>query len=182
MRNYYQTITIACCMAMSASPLAIWAQSGDEQGLEIPRNLQLQQDKDELRKAYDGWWTASQKNKEQRMSWYNEAKFGCFIHWGPYSVPAGLWKNKMQSGYTEHLMRKARIPLEEYKKELILPFNPTEFDAEEWMRHASSRHEIFRHYCQASRRIRHVSIRCLSLRYSPFQISERSDGSIEQSR
>ena len=71
------------------------------------------------------------------MSWYNEAKFGCFIHWGPYSVPAGLWKNKMQSGYTEHLMRKARIPLEEYKKELILPFNPTEFDAEEWMRHAS---------------------------------------------
>ena len=137
MRNYYQTITIACCMAMSASPLAIWAQSGDEQGLEIPRNLQLQQDKDELRKAYDGWWTASQKNKEQRMSWYNEAKFGCFIHWGPYSVPAGLWKNKMQSGYTEHLMRKARIPLEEYKKELILPFNPTEFDAEEWMRHAS---------------------------------------------
>ena len=119
MRNYYQTITIACCMAMSASPLAIWAQSGDEQGLEIPRNLQLQQDKDELRKAYDGWWTASQKNKEQRMSWYNEAKFGCFIHWGPYSVPAGLWKNKMQSGYTEHLMRKARIPLEEYKKELI---------------------------------------------------------------
>ncbi|MDA6864910.1 alpha-L-fucosidase, partial [Escherichia coli] len=63
------------------------------------------------------------------MSWYNEAKFGCFIHWGPYSVPAGLWKNKMQSGYTEHLMRKARIPLEEYKKELILPFNPTEFDA-----------------------------------------------------
>lgn len=78
MRNYYQTITIACCMAMSASPLAIWAQSGDEQGLEIPRNLQLQQDKDELRKAYDGWWTASQKNKEQRMSWYNEAKFGCF--------------------------------------------------------------------------------------------------------
>ena len=73
MRNYYQTITIACCMAMSASPLAIWAQSGDEQGLEIPRNLQLQQDKDELRKAYDGWWTASQKNKEQRMSWYNEA-------------------------------------------------------------------------------------------------------------
>ena len=68
MRNYYQTITIACCMAMSASPLAIWAQSGDEQGLEIPRNLQLQQDKDELRKAYDGWWTASQKNKERGIT------------------------------------------------------------------------------------------------------------------
>ena len=99
MRNYYQTITIACCMAMSASPLAIWAQSGDEQGLEIPRNLQLQQDKDELRKAYDGWWTASQKNKEQRMSWYNEAKFGCFIHWGPYSVPAGLGKQDAERLY-----------------------------------------------------------------------------------
>ncbi len=182
MRNYYQTITIACCMAMSASPLAIWAQSGDEQGLEIPATCNCNKTKTSFAKPTTVGGQPLKKNKEQRMSWYNEAKFGCFIHWGPYSVPAGLWKNKMQSGYTEHLMRKARIPLEEYKKELILPFNPTEFDAEEWMPCIGSRHEIFRHYCQASRRIRHVSIRCLSLRYSPFQISERSDGSIEQSR
>ena len=34
-------------------------------------------------------------------------------------------------------MRKGRIPLEQYKKELVAPFNPTEFNAEEWMRHAS---------------------------------------------
>ena len=115
MRNYYQTITIACCMAARCFSPRYGRRVATNKGSEIPRNLQLQQDKDELRKAYDGWWTASQKNKEQRMSWYNEAKFGCFIHWGP-SVPAGLWKNKMQSGYTEHLMRKARIPLESTKK------------------------------------------------------------------
>ena len=70
------------------------------------------------------------------MAWYNEAKFGCFIHWGVYSVPAGIWKGKELGGYTEHLMRKGRIPLEQYKKELVVPFNPTEFDAEEWVRHA----------------------------------------------
>ena len=86
----------------------------------------------------------------------------------------------MQSGYTEHLMRKARIPLEEYKKELILPFNPTEFDAEEWMRHASE--AGMRYFVITAKHHDGFAIRCLSLRYSPFQISERSDGSIEQSR
>ncbi len=29
------------------------------------------------------------EDKEKRMSWWNEAKFGMFIHWGPYAVPAG---------------------------------------------------------------------------------------------
>ena len=116
MRNYYQTITIACCMAMSASPLAIWAQSGDEQRARNPRNLQLQQDKDELRKAYDGWWTASQKNKEQRMSWYNEAKFGCFIHWKLLLRTRGSLEKQDAERLYRTLDAKSPHPLEEYKK------------------------------------------------------------------
>ncbi|MFV0324516.1 MAG: alpha-L-fucosidase [Bacteroides xylanisolvens] len=136
MKNQYKSMALACCLALGISFNA-QAQSGDEQGLEVPGKTQLPQDKEAIIKARDGWWTEARKNYDQRMSWYNEAKFGCFIHWGVYSVPAGIWKGKKLGGYTEHLMRKGRIPLEQYKKELVATFNPTEFDAEEWMRHAS---------------------------------------------
>lgn len=137
MRIYRKGIILACCLATGSITSSTWAQNADEQGMEVPRNLQLSQDKDEVRKAYDGWWAISRKNVDERMAWYREARFGCFIHWGPYSTPAGVWKGKNTDGYTEHLMRKAQIPLEEYKKDLIAPFNPTEFDADEWMRHVS---------------------------------------------
>lgn len=116
--------------------ISIAQNKGDEQGMEIPENLQLKEDKDAARKAYEGWWTASQKNLEERMEWYNEAKFGCFIHWGVYSVPGGIWKDKKIGGYTEHLMRSAKIPISDYKEELVKSFNPVEFDADEWVQHA----------------------------------------------
>jgi hypothetical protein len=104
--------------------------------MEAPENLQLPQDEEAVRKAYEGWWKQSQKNLDERMEWYNEAKFGCFIHWGVYSVPGGIWKDKKTGGYTEHLMRSAKIPFSEYKEELVKPFNPVEFDAGEWIQHA----------------------------------------------
>lgn len=101
---------------------------------EIPITTSLPEDKVALQHAVNGWWTDSQQNREERMAWYREAKFGCFIHWGVYSVPAGEWKGKLYKGYSEHLMRMAKIPVEEYKNTLVKQFNPTDFDADEWMK------------------------------------------------
>ncbi|MDR2473573.1 MAG: alpha-L-fucosidase [Tannerella sp.] len=86
--------------------------------------------------ALSGWWAESQKQLDRRMAWYNEAKFGCFIHWGVYSLAGGEWQGAPVRGYAEHLMRIKKIPLEQYKQQLVEPFNPVDFDAEEWMRHA----------------------------------------------
>lgn len=110
--------------------------SGDEQGFEIPSSTQLPQDREALENAANGWWKDALKEYDERMDWYNDAKFGCFIHWGVYSEPGGHWHGKKVGGYSEHLMRKEQIPLEQYKKEVVAPFNPTEFDAEEWMQTA----------------------------------------------
>ncbi|MDE5671972.1 MAG: alpha-L-fucosidase, partial [Duncaniella sp.] len=124
-------------LLMYGSPADDVRTSGDEQGFSIPTGMQLPADSEALIDARDGWWTAASANHAERMSWYNDAKFGCFIHWGVYSEIGGLWHGKHIGGYTEHLMRKAKIPVSAYKKEVIEPFDPSEFDADEWMRNAS---------------------------------------------
>ena len=38
---------------------------------------------------------------DARMAWWREAKFGMFIHWGLYSIPEGVWKDKVHAtGYS----------------------------------------------------------------------------------
>ncbi|MDR3676919.1 MAG: alpha-L-fucosidase [Acidobacteriota bacterium] len=69
---------------------------------------------------------------EQRISWWREARFGMFIHWGPYSLLAGEWKGKLYDGIGEWIMYKARIPLADYEH-LAAHFNPVKFDAEAWV-------------------------------------------------
>ena len=71
------------------------------------------------------------EQKEQRMSWYKEAKFGMFIHWGPYSALAGEWNGKkVEVGdIAEWIMQRLEIPRDDYR-EIAKDFNPVEFDAE----------------------------------------------------
>ena len=67
-----------------------------------------------------------------RLEWFNEAKYGLFINWGLYSIPAGEWKGKPVPWIGEWIMYSAKIPVKEYEK-LAEQFNPTRFDAEEWV-------------------------------------------------
>ena len=55
-----------------------------------------------------------------------------FIHWGIYSIPAGEWKGKQIPGLGEWIMNHAKIPVPEYEQ-LAKQFNPTKFDAEQWV-------------------------------------------------
>ncbi len=63
-----------------------------------------------------------------RIKWWQEARFGMFIHWGLYAVPAGVWQGKEIPGIGEWIMNRARIPLKEYSK-LAEEFNPVKFEA-----------------------------------------------------
>ncbi len=73
---------------------------------------------------------------EQRIAWWREARLGLFIHWGPYSLPAGEWNGEeVQASYSEHLMLRARITVQVYE-EMAEQFNPTAFDAGRWVRTA----------------------------------------------
>lgn len=79
----------------------------------------------------------TQDQRDARMAWWREAKFGLFIHWGLYSVPAGTWKGKQGEGVGEWLMFGQKIPVPEYEQ-LIPQFNPVKFNAAEWVRLAKA--------------------------------------------
>ena len=69
---------------------------------------------------------------DPRLDWWREARFGLFIHWGLYSIPAGVWNGREWPGIAEWLMYRAEIPVREYEK-LDSRFNPVRFDARAWV-------------------------------------------------
>ncbi len=68
-----------------------------------------------------------------KMQWWRHAKYGMFIHWGLYAIPAGRWKGGIIPSGGEWIMKNGRIPLDEYKK-LANEFNPVKFNAVEWVK------------------------------------------------
>jgi len=71
--------------------------------------------------------------QDQRMKWWRDAKFGMFIHWGVYSVPAGEWNGTVRKDKpSEWIMAYADIPIDQYET-LAPKFNPEKFDAAEWV-------------------------------------------------
>lgn len=82
-------------------------------------------------------------------AWFGELRFGMFIHFGLYSIPAGEWEGermgrnwyaewiRMQQSFPEYNEQGGvGIPKEEYDT-LLERFNPVNFDADEWIRMAS---------------------------------------------
>ncbi len=104
---------IAAALLMASAPL-LQAQDGDKP----------QTDKVETKEQHDA-----------RMAWWRDAKFGLFIHWGVYSVPAGFYHGEPVSGIGEWIMNRGRIPMAEYQQ-FAKDFNPVQFDADAWVRMA----------------------------------------------
>ena len=69
-----------------------------------------------------GWLPGeTAEQHDARMAWWRQAKFGMFIHWGLYCIPAdGEWH-----------MRQHKEPYAQYSK-LAAEFNPVKFDADAW--------------------------------------------------
>src|SRR5213083_666012 len=69
-------------------------------------------------------------SRDNRMKWWREARFGMFIHWGVYSVPAGTYKGQKIQHIGEWIMNDAAIPVAEYA-DYAKQFNPVKFNADQ---------------------------------------------------
>ncbi|MBN1363102.1 MAG: alpha-L-fucosidase [Sedimentisphaerales bacterium] len=73
------------------------------------------------------------EQRDARMKWWREARFGLFCHWGVYAVPAGTYKVERIGGIGEWIMNRGKIPVAEYK-EFAKQFNPINYDPDAWVR------------------------------------------------
>ena len=87
------------------------------------------------------------KASPEKMKWWEDAKFGLFVHWGVYSVPGGIWSkdNTFKSwlngnandlvevkGYGEQILKGAQMPLSEYEK-IADVFDWSKFNAQDFI-------------------------------------------------
>lgn len=77
--------------------------------------------------------TSQAAPREERMEWWRDAKFGLFIHWGLYAIPAGKWGDR--TGHGEWIRETAQIPLETYNQ-FQGQFNPTKYNPDAWVKAA----------------------------------------------
>src|SRR4029453_14598008 len=65
--------------------------------------------------------------REKRLEWFRDAKYGMFIHWGLYAIPAGEWKGQRSLGLGEWIMNRLKVPVADYER-LAAEFNPIKYD------------------------------------------------------
>jgi alpha-L-fucosidase len=70
--------------------------------------------------------------REKRLEWFRDVKYGMFIHWGLYAIPAGEWKGQRSLGLGEWIMNRSKVPVADYEK-LTTQFNPVKFNPDEWV-------------------------------------------------
>src|ERR1017187_1795670 len=116
-RNRLPILVLATCTLL---PLSLKAQIGD-------RKPDTSTVKHPVLSVQD---TETASQRDARMAWWRDARFGMFIHWGLYSIPAGTWNGKPVPNAGEWIMNFASIPVVDYKG-LAPQFNPTGFSAHE---------------------------------------------------
>lgn len=86
------------------------------------------------------------KPSEDQVTWFKEARFGMFIHWGLYSVLGGSYGGRTmpdttlengKSWYAEWIQQRLEVPDKVYQA-LVNEFNPRNFNADEWIKEAKN--------------------------------------------
>src|SRR5437870_13821660 len=108
-------IRILACLILALAAVAAWAQTPD---------LQVNPDTGETQEQF-----------AERTRWWREAKFGMFIHWGVYSVPADATTKDGKKSAGEWYFVNKQAQMKDYEK-FAGQFNPVQFDAKKWVKTA----------------------------------------------
>jgi alpha-L-fucosidase len=83
--------------------------------------------------AFAAETTAPAAPAPERPAWFRDARFGLFIHWGVYAVPAGEWQGKPVKGIGEWIMKNGAIPVADYRA-FAPRFTAAKYDPAAWAR------------------------------------------------
>ena len=112
---------------------------------------------------------AQAPSNENPLTWFQQARFGMFIHWGLYSLPGGIWRGQEAEYVGEWLQARFRIPNREYAR-LAKDFCPVEFDADAWVR--TAKEAGMRYIVYTAKH--HDGFAMYRSRVSPFNIFDRT--------
>jgi len=78
----------------------------------------------------------SPAQRDARMAWWREARFGMFVHWGLYSGLAGTWEGKPvgKTGGMEWIQQRVKADTDTYAAAALPKFKPTPGFARKWAR------------------------------------------------
>ena len=72
-------------------------------------------------------------DRDARMAWWREARFGMFVHFGLYSPAGGFWDGKRyEQHYAEWIQHWAAVPCAEYARQMKPRFVPDAGFADRW--------------------------------------------------
>jgi len=120
-----------------SAPFAVAASTNSEPSATIPTVMPTPPPAADPNHPVSSVPGETKEQRDARMGWWRDAKFGMFIHWGVYSVPAGYYKDQPVKGIGEWIMNKGKIPMAEYQA-FAKGFNPTEFDPAKFVAAAKS--------------------------------------------
>lgn len=86
----------------------------------------------------------TREERDARMKWWRDAKFGMFIHYGLYSGLGGEWRGRPAG--TEWIQKNVETDTETYRKETFPLFCPSPKAAEAWAKlaeEAGCRYAVF---------------------------------------
>ena len=87
------------------------------------------------------WQATAQETpaeRDARMAWWREARFGMFVHWGLYAGLAGTWDGKPvgKTGGMEWIQQRVKADTDTYAAKALPLFKPTPGFAKEWAKMA----------------------------------------------
>lgn len=71
--------------------------------------------------------------RDARMAWWREARFGLLVHWGVFAVPAGRHEGKPVAGSGDAILRNGKMAVADYRA-YAQQFNPVQYDPAAWVR------------------------------------------------
>ena len=100
------------------------------------KSVELKESTSFERKGNEGAPFETKAQRDKRIKWWRDGKFGMFIHYGLYSGLAGEFQGKQYDGQAEWIQIHSGADFETYKKETLPKFNPKPGNPTAWVKMA----------------------------------------------